>query len=980
MRTSALLLLAAACSDPAPKLAPRARRAAPLQSGTVILDEPLATGTSGERRGGTFTGDGWRADGHEDTIIFHVPTVSHGAIEFEIRGLFEDECRAGMEDKAELFHMYDWTAGDADNVYAGRTCEGYRNTPFKHFIRKAGCLEAFRNRDDSMEELWQLTCFDIAPNLREDDTAVLSWDPNHTYLFREEWGPDGAGNSVITTWRDGERVLSMSLPGAWEPAGHAVRLAASPRAADYDDMGAPLGAVYSNFKMWDLGEGGVEGPGPGTGIRGGPVRLAGNSLVDDGGAFLGLGFSYMSALRFTKYDRDRLRSDLALFSGLGFNYFRMLSMVGYWEAWQGIEIAPIGFTGRAGVYVPAWPDYWQQLRDLIDIAWDEYGLRTQITIFADAQLMPNESDRYAHMDRILNDVLPGREHKVILLEVANEAWQNGFPGEEGVAQLREFTTYLHERTNVAVAISSDNPYPIEDVYVGSHADIATWHFSRDLADDGWYPMRDVWAYESIPGMPPLSSNEPIGPGSSVASDNEPVRLVAAAVYAYIAKLPMYVFHSHAGVFGRDPFEGLPGMGSYHEAVSLLPGDVASWQRWNGGAGTILRHVGGAIEVTGARKNAEMVALAIGVGSGGVTVEATQDVSFRAHDLLSGTLLGEYTMRGGERLTFPQASGAILFTNAVVSSAPRLALTQPEDRGTFQAGATLELIASVTGEVASVTFFNGTDELGADNDGADGWRFAWSNVPAGRHTLTATATSPEGATSTSAAVTVIDSGALFAASTLLSEEAGLTYDYYEGDWDALPDFSAEPVIASGTVATFDIGVRDREEYFGLVFSGFIDAPRAGLYTFGTSSDDGSVLSIDGSAIVWNDGLHGPQLAEGEAALAAGMHAIEVAMFEKTGGEWLEVFWQGPGLGRALVPASALWHGEAAPEPSGDDGAPSGGGDTDVPAGGDTDTGGVSAPPTAPADPTSPAGGCGCAGAGSPVVLVLAALAARRRRRL
>ncbi|MDO8682818.1 MAG: hypothetical protein Q7N50_04985, partial [Armatimonadota bacterium] len=54
----------------------------------------------------------------------------------------------------------------------------------------------------------------------------------------------------------------------------------------------------------------------------------------------------------------------------------------------------------------------------------------------------------------LLDNLAGREHKVILLEVANEGWQNGFPGEPGIADMREFGQYLAERTSILVALSA----------------------------------------------------------------------------------------------------------------------------------------------------------------------------------------------------------------------------------------------------------------------------------------------------------------------------------------------------------------------------------------------------------------------------------------------------------------------------------------------------------------------------------------------
>ncbi|HEU4751680.1 MAG TPA: hypothetical protein VFU47_01150, partial [Armatimonadota bacterium] len=314
----------------------------------------------------------------------------------------------------------------------------------------------------------------------------------------------------------------------------------------------------------------------------GIVHVRGHSLVDDRGPFLGLGASYFTALWRCKHDRKRLESDLALLSRSGFNYYRMLSMVGWNSYWEGREIAPVAFTSHGGKRVEAWPDYWRQLAELVDLAYDRYGLRTQITIFADAQLMPEKEARIAHMRRLLTDVLPGREQKILLLEVANEGWQNGFPGAEGVAQLREFARYLGERTEIPVAITSNHEGSFRELYAGSAADLATWHFSRDKRpDDGWRPVYDCWSLGDLMGLPPVSSNEPIGPGSSVASENDPVRLVMAAAFAYAAKLPAYIFHSSAGVSGASRFEEMPGVSSFRHLPELLPADLPNWQRNDG---------------------------------------------------------------------------------------------------------------------------------------------------------------------------------------------------------------------------------------------------------------------------------------------------------------------------------------------------------------------------------------------------------------
>jgi len=239
---------------------------------------------------------------------------------------------------------------------------------------------------------------------------------------------------------------------------------------------------------------------------------------------------------------------------------------GYYPGWRGREIAPISFATKDGRKVDAWPDYWQQLREFIDLAYDKHRLRTQITFFADAQLRPEKETRIEHMRKLLAELVPGREHKIILLEVANEAWQNGFPGDEGLADLREFAELLDSRTDIPVAITSNHDWPtlggaagFDQVYAGAAADIATWHFSRDRrSDEGWKPVYDCWQFGERPGFPPVSSNELIGPGASVNAEKEPNRLVMAAAFAYVAKLLMYVFHSEAGVFGKSRFEETPG--------------------------------------------------------------------------------------------------------------------------------------------------------------------------------------------------------------------------------------------------------------------------------------------------------------------------------------------------------------------------------------------------------------------------------------
>jgi hypothetical protein len=259
----------------------------------LVLDDSLkGGGTSGTRSGGSFQADGWRVTGKNDYIYWHIPTVSSGAVEFSVRGLRPNDTRPEGADKNEIFHMYDWTWNNADTSYA----PGYRDDRFKHFIRKTN---GDVGKIDSCEFVWA-----IDPNYVEPDSQILSWDQNATYRFREEWGSDGAGNSYLKCFRDGALILQTSIPGSWTPAGHAIRIGASPRAPGYPDFGACVDAVYSDLKVWSGGNGAPPPPPP----QAGPVSVgvSGDKFTVNGQPKFLLGASYFDASNWRTSDIDDL--------------------------------------------------------------------------------------------------------------------------------------------------------------------------------------------------------------------------------------------------------------------------------------------------------------------------------------------------------------------------------------------------------------------------------------------------------------------------------------------------------------------------------------------------------------------------------------------------------------------------------------------------------------------------------------------------
>ena len=140
--------------------------------------------------------------------------------------------------------------------------------------------------------------------------------------------------------------------------------------------------------------------------------------------------------------------------------------------------------------------------------------------------------------------------------------------------------------------------------------------------------------------------------------------------------------------------------------------------------------------------------------------------------------------------------------------------------------------------------------------------------------------------------------------------GLNFEGYNGRWDVLPDFAQLEAVTTGQadLPTESAYQSENGENYGLRFRGFLKVPREGLYTFYTSSDDGSRLSIAGQVVVDNDGLHAVLRKGGLIRLKEGLHPVEVSFFEQGGGEELEVSWEGPDIPQAVIPAEAWFHKE------------------------------------------------------------------------
>jgi hypothetical protein len=167
--------------------------------------------------------------------------------------------------------------------------------------------------------------------------------------------------------------------------------------------------------------------------RTGPVRLEGRVFSDDGGPFNPLGATLFWALWGERHDTERLEANLSVLAAAGVDYVRILGMVGA-ASWEDRVIDP-----RA-------PDY-GDVADRLLQRLARHGLRAQVTLFADAQvMMPASVDRRSFADAWVARANQNRD-RVFALEVANEGWQNGFEPDE----MRALGARIAGATDVPVA-------------------------------------------------------------------------------------------------------------------------------------------------------------------------------------------------------------------------------------------------------------------------------------------------------------------------------------------------------------------------------------------------------------------------------------------------------------------------------------------------------------------------------------------------
>jgi hexosaminidase len=95
-------------------------------------------------------------------------------------------------------------------------------------------------------------------------------------------------------------------------------------------------------------------------------------------------------------------------------------------------------------------------------------------------------------------------------------------------------------------------------------------------------------------------------------------------------------------------------------------------------------------------------------------------------------------------------------------------------------------------------------------------------------------------------------------------------------------------------------------FGVQYSGYIDIPETGIYSFYLLVDDGGVLNIGDKEVVNNDGQHAPLEKSGQIALKKGLHPFKLDFIEGGGGFTLQLKYSKGSGSPMTIPDSLFKH--------------------------------------------------------------------------
>jgi MYXO-CTERM domain-containing protein len=261
-------------------------------SSAFTLDDPLTGSTKGQVFGGSLGPDGFTTTAGTDAIVWVVPALASGAVQFTVQGLTLDKLPAIDH---EIFSMYDGFGLSEPVSYNPY----FRSNNFKMLVRIYGQNEPSRT---GQQKLLYSLC-PLGPPGYGGDTPC----PCPHYYNEEPFGGDdnwsGQPEVLRVEWttttarylRNGVQILAVdwSATGTlWGPRQQHIMLG-SPRNQLAPEVAMPLGVTFSNVHIegtegpatpaCNAGTGGAAGAAGAAGAQGCSAELSAVSLSPEAG-------------------------------------------------------------------------------------------------------------------------------------------------------------------------------------------------------------------------------------------------------------------------------------------------------------------------------------------------------------------------------------------------------------------------------------------------------------------------------------------------------------------------------------------------------------------------------------------------------------------------------------------------------------------------------------------------------------------------
>ncbi len=139
------------------------------------------------------------------------------------------------------------------------------------------------------------------------------------------------------------------------------------------------------------------------------------------------------------------------------------------------------------------------------------------------------------------------------------------------------------------------------------------------------------------------------------------------------------------------------------------------------------------------------------------------------------------------------------------------------------------------------------------------------------------------------------------------QPGVSWKSFEKAFLWVPSFGTATPAASGTTAVPSVSVRTRDNDIGLEFTGYLNVPADGDYTFYLSADTGAFLRLHQAQLLDADfGYTGGSERSATIKLKAGLHPFTLGYRRgSTGSPAMALSWSGPSLAKQAIPASAFF---------------------------------------------------------------------------